>query len=326
MLGEALQVLGPVVAVFGLMATGAVLRRLEWLTAEADRSLLLVTIRVLVPCLTFDVIIGNDRLRDPMNVWLPPALGFASVLIGIGLSWLFASALGWMNGLRTPVERRTFAFCAGIQNYGYIPLPLAAVLFDEATVGVVFVFMVGVDVALWTFGIAVLAGSGGTGGWRRAVSAPSVAIVLAVLLNLVDWDGVFTGEIEHLTDGVAQGVHMLGVCAIPLALLLIGATVADQYRALDPRQAMPTIAAGIVARNMLLPPAILAMLLLPGLSVELRRVIVLEAAMPCAVMPIVLARHYGGDPATALRVVLGTSFAGLVTIPIWLTIGWALLG
>jgi hypothetical protein len=61
-------------------------------------------------------------------------------------------------------------------------------------------------------------------------------------------------------------------------------------------------------------------------SVELKRVIVLEAAMPAAVFPIVMSRHYGGDPLTALRVVIGTSLVGMVTIPLWIRFGMKFAG
>jgi predicted permease len=52
----------------------------------------------------------------------------------------------------------------------------------------------------------------------------------------------------------------------------------------------------------------------------------LQAAMPSAVFPILLARHYGGDPPTAMRVVIGTSVAGLLTIPLWVRFGMRFLG
>jgi predicted permease len=48
--------------------------------------------------------------------------------------------------------------------------------------------------------------------------------------------------------------------------------------------------------------------------------------MPAAVFPIILARQYGGDPATAVRVVVVTSLGGLVTIPLWLQAGLSWLG
>ena len=56
-------------------------------------------------------------------------------------------------------------------------------------------------------------------------------------------------------------------------------------------------------------------------STELKQVILLQSAMPAAVFPIILARQYGGDPATAVRVVVITSLGGLVTIPLWLQAG-----
>jgi predicted permease len=51
----------------------------------------------------------------------------------------------------------------------------------------------------------------------------------------------------------------------------------------------------------------------------LRSVLIIQAAMPCAVFPIVLTQVHAGDMLTALRIVLGTSLVGLVTIPLWLT-------
>jgi malate permease and related proteins len=61
-------------------------------------------------------------------------------------------------------------------------------------------------------------------------------------------------------------------------------------------------------------------------STELKQVIVLEAAMPAAVFPIVISKHYGGDVNTALRVVLSTSVAGLITIPLWIRFGMKFVG
>jgi predicted permease len=43
--------------------------------------------------------------------------------------------------------------------------------------------------------------------------------------------------------------------------------------------------------------------------------------MPAATLPIVLARHYGGEPATALRIVLGTSAVSFITTPVWIHFG-----
>jgi hypothetical protein len=48
--------------------------------------------------------------------------------------------------------------------------------------------------------------------------------------------------------------------------------------------------------------------------------------MPAATFPIVLARHYGGDPGVGVRVALGTAVVSLVTIPLWVPAGMHWLG
>ncbi len=47
------------------------------------------------------------------------------------------------------------------------------------------------------------------------------------------------------------------------------------------------------------------------LCVNSLHVIAAEGVMTSAVLPIALTKHYGGDPRTALQVVLGASLAGL---------------
>ena len=46
-----------------------------------------------------------------------------------------------------------------------------------------------------------------------------------------------------------------------------------------------------------------------------RHVIAVQSAMPAAVFPMILARRYGGDEATAMRVIVITTLVSLLTIP-----------
>jgi malate permease and related proteins len=62
------------------------------------------------------------------------------------------------------------------------------------------------------------------------------------------------------------------------------------------------------------------------LPLELQKVMLLQAAMPSAVFSIVMARHYKGDPQTAVRVVAATSILALLTIPLWIRAGSKWLG
>src|SRR6185369_3379501 len=123
------------------MAAGWLIRRIGWLTEEADASLLRVIVNLLYPCLILDTILGNPAMAKMGNVLLAPVVGFVTVAMGYGLSYAAAP----LFGAREPRERRTFAFTTGIYNYGYLALPIAQTRFGSETSGVLFIHNLGVE-------------------------------------------------------------------------------------------------------------------------------------------------------------------------------------
>ncbi|MEM1098357.1 MAG: AEC family transporter [Planctomycetota bacterium] len=332
-------IIGAVAGVFGVVALGAALRRINWLTESADASLLKVMINVLFPCFIFKVLLGNPALEDFGNVWLPPVVGFGCTAMGFAAGAALAWTVGPKIGLDTAAKKRTFALIVGMFNYGFVPIPIVDALFTEsdggATLGVLLVHNVGVDLAMWSLGVMIVSGALSWKGLKRVLNAPLIAIVAALLLNawgLPGFAAEASGAIKVVLDALAGGGSMLAACAIPTALILVGATVMDEFRKADLRQGWGVMVAGCGLRLGVLPVAFLAVAWVLGPSatdlagLELRRVIAIEAAMPTAVFPVLLARLYGGDPGTAMRVALSTSFVSLITIPLWLDFGLRWLG
>jgi malate permease and related proteins len=314
-MNEFQTVLGAVLPVFGIAAVGLLMRKLNWLTEEADQSLLRVNVNLLLPCLILDSAIGNPALSELRNLALAPVVGFGTMALGMFL----ALAAKRLHGLSEPREQRTFAFSVGIYNYGYVPIPLAVLLFDKPTTGVLFVHNVGAETSLWTLGVMVLTGQRIGRNWRNLVNAPLVAIVLAVVLNALGCEKFIPGAVH-------TGVHWLGQCAVPMALILSGAVVADHLHEFHSASGWRVMGTAVLLRLGVLPVLFLLLAKFLPCSVELKRVIVLQAAMPAAILPIILSRHYQGDPATALRVVISTSAIGLVTIPLWIRFGLHFVG
>lgn len=311
------DVLAAVLPVFLLAVVGIALRRARWLTEEADAPLLRLVVNVLTPCLILDKVLGNRALQRAENLLVPPLIGFGGIVLGIGVCWLFRRGVG----LATEPERRTFALVSGLQNYGYVPFPLVLVLFANHpdTPGVLFVHNLGVDIAMWTLGLMTLGHATGPGEWRKLVNAPLVAILLSLLLNAVGGD-------RWVPRPVAITASMLGACAFPLGIMMAGAMVADQVRQLHPARAAGAVAWSALFRLGIIPALLLVLGRILPCSVEVKRVLVVQAAMPAGVFPIVLARLYGGDPATAVRIVAGTTLLSLVTIPLWIRWGLSWLG
>jgi len=307
---EILNLLGIILPVFLLIGVGVALRRLRWLTPEADPSLLRISVNLLFPCLIFQAVVGNAALREPGNLVWPALLGFGSM----GLGWL----AGWWTARAIGLERgrglRTFAFTVGFYNYGYMAIPLVKAQFGPGTLGVLFVFNTGIEMAIWTVGILLLAGGSLRQDWRKIFNAPAVSLVLAVALNALQ---------ATPPAPVRATVDWLAGCAVPLGLVLIGAVLDEHLHDLRSLLAPRIVGAATLLRLGVLPVVFLAAAKWLPVSTELKQVIIVQAAMPAGVFPIVLARHYGGQPLTAAQIVVGTTLAALVLIPLWISFGLA---
>ena len=304
--------LGAVAPVFVVIACGFAMRRMGKLRPEADRSLMSVAINFLYPCLIAHTVMGNPALQDIGNVVLAPIVG-AFLLIGTLIVGVIAARV---LRIPRPQPSATFAFTAAIPNWGYLPIPLVKSIFGDRVTGVLFVHNVGLELMLWSVGVWVLAGEGS---WRRAFNIPFFAILAALGLNLIHagaWMPAF----------VMDSLRFLGEAALPLSLLLTGVSFADAMGEGGLLKKSGLTLAGSIVRLAIIPPLILlAAKFLPA-SVELKQVLVVQAAMPCAMVPVILARHYKGDSSMAVRIVLATTVLGLLTIPLWLRIGASFVG
>lgn len=318
-MSDFLIVLTAVLPIFCIAGTGALLRQLNWLTADADASLLRVTVNVLTPCLIFDSILGNGAFSQPGNVWLPPLVGFGTVALGLPFALFFQGAAG----LNDDRARRTFRFVVSTYNYGYVPLPLILALFPREiagpTVAVLFVHNVGVELAFWSLGLMTLGGGSLRENWRKVLNVPLLVIIGTLALNFL------LGR-HQVPEFLRKTTHLLGQCAIPFGVLLVGATMADYAHEFRSARGGRLALTSCLLRLGILPVLFLLLAKFLPCPLELKRIIVIQAAMPAAVFPIVMAKHYGGDPATALRVVLGTSLVSLGTLPLWLRFGMKWVG
>jgi predicted permease len=311
-IGELFRLILPV---FALIAVGVALRRFHWIEGAAETSMIRFAMYVCMPCLAFDAIIGNPSLREPGNLLLPPVAGFVSTAAGFGVAYAVARWIGLAKG----TGLRTFAISAGVCNYSYLPLPIVGGIWGERAQGVVLVHNMGVDMTIWSVGLLVLTGASARTGWRRLVTPMLATLVVAISANVLGLGPYVPGVLMSIT-------HSLGVCAVPLGIVMTGVNMADFLN--EPLKLLHrnVAIASCAVRLGIMPVLMLCFARLLPCSVELKRVLVVEAAMPAAVLPIILAQYYGGQPLTAVQVVLTTTAVSLVTCPLWIRAGLAWLG
>jgi malate permease and related proteins len=309
------QLLLLVLPVFVLIAIGVVARRVHWIEGDGETSLIRFAVNVCFPCLIFESVSGNAALREPANLLVPPLVGFGLAWISLQSGKIMAKGIG----LHVGSGLRTFALAVGINNYGFLPLPIMVSIWGEQSRGVLWVHNIGVEIAVWTVGVLILSGLSFREGWRKIVSPITITIVVAAALNLAGLSG-------HVPKVLTDSIHALAVCSVPLGLIMTGVSLAGFVS--EPRQLFDrkVSTASIALRLGILPVIYLLVAKYGPFSIDLKRVLVVQAAMPTAMTSVILARLYGGHPRTAVQIVIGTTVTGLFLIPLWLRAGLAWVG
>ena len=270
---------------------------------------MVLAIHVFCPCLILDKMLAAEVLRDPIVLFSSAGMGFGLIVLGALLAYLIAPLVG----LKLGGGRRTFAVSAGLQNYGFIAIPLVAYLYpdNDDVMAVLFTHNLGVELAMWTVLLMLLSGVLSPS-WRVFLKGPIVAVLVGILV-------MQTGTEQYVPGTVIGLFSILGACAIPLSLLLVGTALHDLMGKMKFDWRVGSGA--VLARLALIPIVILMCAKYLPLGTELKQVLVIQAALPSGMFPIVLSRHYGGRTDVAITAVMATTIASLLTMPLVIAFG-----
>lgn len=298
--------------VYLLMIAGALFRRTGLLPREMDVPVMELVYRVMLPCFILDKILGSAVLKSgPVVIW-SMSLGFGLIIAGI----LIGLAVGRFLGLERGTGMRTFALSAGCQNFGFTAAPVIEILWGSGALALLFVHNMGVEMAVWSVGVMMMSGERWLS-WRRLINGPFIAVTLGLVLVALGLD-------EKVTGAPRAALSMMGIGAFPVAILITGCTMMDLIG--KERPDWRVISGSVVVRLILAPAAILCIAKWCPISIELRKVLVVQAAMPAGLSSILIARMYGGRPAVAVQVVIATTILSLITLPWIITWGSAWMG
>ena len=298
-----------------VVSAGWLLAAFGWVGPESRQPLMRLVIWLFFPALIYDRVHANPLVASPAKALLFVGAGFGLIVGGIVIGALVRRALGIAGG----VTGRSFAYASGINNYGYLGIPLTAALFDRDVVGVLLVHNVGVEAAIWTVGVAYLSGHTGWRVLRNLIHPMTLVLALALGVNCLGWGDA------TLPAFLGKVCHTVGNCAIPVGLILTGIYLHETLRGFDLRH-QPRVSAGYLLVRLVLAPAVLLAVATHVADPNLQRVMLVQAAMPAGMFTFLIVSHCKGDVPVALRGTLVTSLLCPLTIPLWIEIGRRWLG
>ncbi len=305
------------------MAIGAMARRFHFIDQQADKSFTKVLVNVFYPALLFSVISDNDALREGNNLWLPPLFGFGSIIIGYLISYLIGKKIVYPKN-ENSIQLRTFTFNTGVYNYGYFAIPIAFAIFSKETAGLIAVFNLGVEIAFWSVGMMILTGKNNL---RALINTPCIAIILAIIFNITEIEKqvpLFIYD-THIPSIIKETLKALALCTIPSALIAVGALIYDNMRRFPLKAFWKVITFSNAIRLVIFPLIGIGLAALLPINRELKQVLIIQCTMPCATIPLVLTRQYGGDATVSFLILVGTTLAGMAIIPLWISLGISII-
>ncbi len=304
------------VPVYLFFALGCYLRYKGTINLKDEKAVLHLTMDIGYPCLIFFNIMkhiaGNPELSSPLFCLEALSCGFLEMLAGVVVAFILAKILRLKigNGLRS------FVVSAGLQNYIFFVIPLLTMLStgpDDPSMGVLFVHNVGCEIFVWSFAVFLMSGNKSDLSLGVLTRGPLLAVFASLAL-------VWTGAYQYVAlPPIMRTTEMIGAVATPLSLVLCGCSIWDiiQKKSWNPK----VISLGCVARLILTPMLILLIAWALPVDPIIKRIMVIQSAIPSAVVAVMLARRFGGDPELSMQVVLTTTIFSVLTLPIWLLIG-----
>lgn len=279
-----------------LLASGIGYVLAKWLKIN-PRPLSQVIFYIFSPFLVFNLITSSQL----SNQDILRTLVFTFILI------LAVGALTWLIGRLLRFDRKTLAavmITAMFMNAGNYGLPLTSFAFGAAALAFASVFFVINAVSTNTIGI-VIASSGSMSVWnaiKGLFKFPAIyALGLGVLFLQFKW---------QLPSGLDRTVLLLSNAAIPCMLVLLGMQLVNIR--MDGRVLPLILTTGM--RLLIAPALAFGLTRLFGMSGPSYQAVILEAAMPAAVMTTILATEFDAEPTFVTTAVLITTLLSPLTL------------
>lgn len=307
--------LGAIVPIYATIFVGWLVRRLGWMNPVADSSFMKMAIDVSLPCFILFNMLGNEKLKSVPFSLAAISIGAAGMAGCLAIAWLASKALSLKKG----DGQRTFIVTTGVHNYGFFIISMIAILYPDPSdplLGLVFTHNVGCDLVFWSAGFLLIS-QASKFSFRMFARGPIVVVFAALLLT-------WTGAADWVPQAAKNTLKLIGGCAIPLNLFMFGNLLYDFGGGGEVR--IKVIAAAVAVRMLAIPALFLAAAYFLNIDYALKELLVFQALAPCGVTAAVLAKHFGGFPKMSVHITIATCAAAIVTLPLWISIGFSMIG
>jgi len=237
---------------------------------------------------------------------------FASIIVcfivGYVVSKLFHIA---------PNRQGTFRSMFSLSNSVFIGLPVNLALFGEESMPFVLLYYIANTTIFWTLGVNGISNDGMSGQGKvpiaqvlkKIFSPPLLGFIVAILFIILN---------VTLPHFILDTCKYLGNLTTPLSMLFIG--IAMYGVKLKDVKLSKDMVAIILGRFMIAPLIVIGITYALPLPLLMKKVFVIQSALPVMTLTAVIAKSYQADAEYAAVMTTVTTVASLITIPVYMWI------
>lgn len=289
-----------IIPIIVMIIIGYALKRTSVLKAEDAISLNKIVINIAIPSLIFLAIYTTDLSILPVIAPIPAVCILVGIICGL-IAYLVSKARNYPRKIMWSIVSTSAMF-----NSGFLGYPVVLGVFGtDGLVRAIF-YDLGSMILFISFGIFFLLMFGGKYSeiLKRALIFPPLwAVILGLLLNFLNL------PIGFLTSNI---LDYLSGAAIPLIMISLGLSI--EFKGI--KEHFGSVSLVSIIKLMLAPLIAFIIVSILGISGLERSVTIIEAAMPSAMLSLVLAITYELDIKAAAACIFSTTVLSMVTIPI----------
>lgn len=255
-----------------------------------------LSIYILAPAIVADSLYRNTVSGKSVSL----------IIISYGLISLFIYGLVWLFSLFLDIEKndRQSIFAVILcPNNGNMGLPITTFALGNEGLDRAIIYMIGSSIFLFGMLPAILSNKGVKRGVILTLQLPLIwAMFFGAILNVTMID---------LPFNVGKSIELLGIAAIPIALIILGMQLAQTKFILTLREFVLALIKLIVAPTIALGTG--KIIGLEGLDLQ---VLVLQTAMPTAINTLVMVKEFGGNATIVAQTIIISTVMSFITLPI----------
>lgn len=291
-----------IISLFLIMVVGYIMYKRNVIDDAATVRYTKLIMNISLPSQIITAFISNQGIVSNREVITVFGITFVAYAVYAVIGMVFLAIT------RVPKQQRgTYMFMAMFGNVGFMGFPVISAIFgDEALIYAV-IFMVVFNVLVYSIGILLINTNDENKGFnlKKLVNMPFIAAVLSIILYFAN---------IKLPDMVMTSFNFMGNITTPVAMLILGATVATMpiKELFDEWRIYPFI----IVKLAIMPLIAIALIQFVNVSELIRGTVIVLSATPVATNATMLAIEYGGDTKLTSKGIFFTTILCMLSIPL----------